>query len=359
MKSRHVVGDILRSSGIPVIEFRASVVIGAGSMPFEAIRALVNKLPVMITPKWVREQLQPIWSGDLKSYLIEAATLDFAESATFEIGGSEVISYRDLLHIYAKERGLRRWMINVPVVTPSLSSHWLRIFTPAHYKIGRQIVESATHRSIVRDFSAKEVFSVKPIGAKEAVTRALQTEQEDLAFLDSVPHQHSKLRNSRWIDGTRFIEKRTHIVNSDHETASIGIKKIGGQYGWYWATWMWRLRGAMDRVVGGVGYRNTRPAGDLKTGSQMDFWKVVRVSNSRLTLAAEMKLPGEAFFDLKVERIDPESTCPVKLIHTVSFDPKGLLGFIYWYGLFPIHKLVFDRMAQALASRIEIEPHGR
>ena len=361
MSSRWKVGEILRNSGVPVTEFRASIVIGTGSMPFEAVRALVERLPAMIIPRWVRQPLQPISAEDLSKYLIAAASYNDRKSSIFEIGGADVITYLDLIKIYARSRGLKRFMINIPFISPSLSSHWLRIFTPAHFRIGRRIVDSALHKSVISNDSAK-IFNVKVMSTREAVASALSNEEKRLEFIDANPPLRSNNRSNRshWQLGTRFIEKRVTSIKGDIEYASSTIKSVGGSYGWFWATWLWRVRGALDRMVGGVGYRMGRPLGKLEVGDKVDFWVVERSSEERLTLRAEMRLPGDALFDLKVACSNsPNTQKNIELTQTVTFNPRGLIGYAYWFGLLPIHTLVFDRIHNRMVDRIQIHTEAK
>jgi uncharacterized protein YbjT (DUF2867 family) len=263
MRSRHRVGEILSESGVSTIEFRASVIIGSGSMPFESIRALVERLPVMITPRWVRQPLQPIAASDLRSYLLRAVEIENSESRVVEIGGADVVSFMDLMRIYASKRGLKRIMINVPVISPSLSSHWLRIVTPAHYQVGRRIVDSSIHESVVAQ-AAHSDFDISVLTTEQAIEQALKNEHEELHFIDRVEKSDSmSLKVYRSQFGTRFIEQRIIKVNANREQVAGILDRIGGQHGWYWGTWLWRLRGALDKLVGGSGYAGWRHFGLL------------------------------------------------------------------------------------------------
>ena len=342
MSSRHKVGQILRESGVPTIEFRASVIIGVGSMPFEAVRALVERLPVMVTPRWVRQELQPISARDIKNYLIAGLDIE-AKNSIIEIGGSDVVRYQDLMKTYGQVRGLKRAMVPVPVITPRLSSHWLKLITPAHYKIGRRIVESAVHRSVVVDNTAS-IFNIKPIGVTQSIKETLIDEESSFSFLDTQPNDQTQ----KGLVGTRFVEKRIKQVNAEPDTAFKIATQIGGKYGWFWLTWLWAFRGFIDRIFGGVGMRKGRPE-ILKEGDQLDFWTVIRVSNNRLTLGADMRLPGEAAFDIQVQKAPNGGSL---LIHTVSFNPKGWFGHLYWFVLYPIHALVFNNMVKKMARKI-------
>ena len=346
MASRHRTGELLRQSGVPTIEFRASVVIGAGSMPFEAVRALVERLPIMVTPRWVRGVLQPISASDLRDYLIAGLNIP-AISRVIEIGGADVVRYQDLMKMYSKARGLRRMMIPVPVITPRLSSHWLRLVTPAHFSIGKRIVESAVHRSVVSSKVASELFDLKPLGTKQAIKTAISDEESSFEFLD----KNGKAKDYKTLIGTRFVEKRTRPLSVDPNRAFRIACQIGGQYGWKWQSWLWTLRGWIDRSVGGVGLRKGRPE-NLQLGDQLDFWTVARVTTNRLTLSADMRLPGNAVFDIHVFENASGDVC---LEHTVSFNPRGWIGHFYWFALYPLHALVFRKMLNNMAEQIEAE----
>ena len=344
MASRHRTGELLRQSGVPTIEFRASVVIGAGSMPFEAVRALVERLPIMVTPRWVRGVLQPISASDLRDYLIAGLNIP-AISRVIEIGGADVVRYQDLMKMYSKARGLRRMMIPVPVITPRLSSHWLRLVTPAHFSIGKRIVESAVHRSVVSSKVASELFDLKPLGTKQAIKTAISDEESSFEFLD----KNGKAKDYKTLIGTRFVEKRTRPLSVDPKRAFTIACQIGGQYGWKWQSWLWTLRGWIDRSVGGVGFRKGRPE-NLQLGDHLDFWTVARVTTNRLTLSADMRLPGNAVFDIHVFENASGDVC---LEHTVSFNPRGWIGHFYWFALYPLHALVFRKMLNNMAAQIE------
>ncbi len=345
--SRHRAGEILESSGVPVTEFRASVVIGAGSMPFEAIRALVERLPVMVTPRWVRMPVQPISARDLVSYLVAAAAETGDQSHVYEIGGGDVTTYAELMRAYARHRGLRRFMIPVPVITPRLSSLWLRLVTPAHYRIGRNIVDSTSHSSVVADHSAEQSFGIKPLKFEAAIEQALTDENQGLQFLDIGETSGSDTFRTRL--GTKFVERRRIEVSCDEETAFNTISRVGGQNGWFWGDWLWRVRGFMDRIAGGPGLRKNSTAYPPKPGNILDFWTVERFGDNRLTLHADMRLPGDAWLALRVRTINGK-TC---IEQTAAFDPKGILGIAYWFALYPLHSLVFRGMLRGAKRAAE------
>ena len=352
LRSRQEVGYILRASKVPVIEFRASIVIGSGSLSFEMIKSLVERLPVMLIPKWALMSAQPIAIDDLISYLIEALYKTDNANYLFEIGGYDQVSYLYIMPIYAKSINKRVLMIPVPVLTPYLSSLWLGLVTPLYARIGRKLVESIVHSTVVQDDTALRNFKIKPIGVEEAIQRAIKLENKESAA-------------SRWYDSTsssgetnpykgyRFTEKlvdaRTLNINVPPETAFNPIKNIGGEQGWYAWNLLWQLRGLIDLLLGGVGMRRGRSNKDkLIAGEIIDFWRIEKVvPNNFLSLSAEMKLPGRAWLEFEV--IGNGSSSTIK--QTAIFEPAGIFGKIYWYSLYPLHQLIFAGMLQAIADK--------
>jgi uncharacterized protein YbjT (DUF2867 family) len=350
LRSRHEVGEVLRESGVPVLELRASIVLGSGSLSFEMIRALVERLPVMITPRWVEIEAQPIAVDDLLAYLIAALKVPLAESRVFEIGGADRVSYGDLMREYAAQRGLRRAMIRVPFLTPRLSSLWLALVTPLYERVGRKLIESIKHPTIVRDPAALAVFPVRPRGMRAAIAAAIRYEERQ--FAESRWHDaYSSGGESRsWAGvrfGNRFVDARKREVDVSPEEAFAPIRRIGGETGWYAYDWLWRLRGFLDLCVGGVGVRRGRPStADLHVGDALDFWRVEAYEPGRLLrLSAEMKLPGRAWLEFEVEPRAGGATIRQNAI----FDPVGLGGLVYWYLLYPLHRMVFSAMIENIA----------
>jgi len=350
LRSRHEVGEMLRASGVPTIEFRASIIIGSGSLSFELIRALVERLPAMITPRWVQVVAQPIAIPDVLNYLIAALDLPEGGHRTFKIGGADRVSYRGIMREYARQRGLRRWMIPVPVLTPKLSSLWLGLVTPLYANIGRILIDSIRHETVVQDGSAREAFPIRPMGIREAIATALRNEDGDFAqtrWSDAL----SAGRVRREWGGTRFgnrlVDTRTITVAATPEAAFRPIRRIGGQTGWYFGDGLWALRGWLDLLAGGVGMRRGRRDPErLCPGDVVDCWRVESLEPPRhLRLLAEMKLPGRAWLEFDVE----PASAGVVLRQTATFDPVGLAGLAYWYALFPIHELVFRGMIRGLA----------
>ncbi|HVJ07309.1 MAG TPA: SDR family oxidoreductase [Acidisarcina sp.] len=327
LRSRHEVGEILRSAGVPVIEFRASVVIGSGSLSFEMIRALVERLPVMISPRWVSVDAQPIAIDDLLAYLLAALDHPIDASKIFEIGGSDRVSYGGLMREYARQRGLKRVVISVPFLTPRLSSLWLGLVTPLYVRVGRKLIDSIRHSTVVEDPSALTEFGIRPCGFREAIAAAIHADNKHLK-----------------------TDVRTLQVNASPEEAFVPIRRIGGANGWYYANWLWQLRGWMDKLGGGVGMGRGRRDPDLLcVGDVVDCWRVEAIEPDHLLrLVAEMKLPGRAILEFEVTS---DSTGSV-IRQTASFDPLGWLGRAYWYSMLPFHHFVFSGMLQGIAASL-------
>ncbi len=351
LRSRQEVGRILRESGVPTVEFRASIVIGSGSLSFEMIRALTEHLPVMITPRWVSVLAQPIAIQDLIAYLLEALDVPLDASLVVEIGGADRLSYLELMREYARQRRLRRLMIRVPLLTPRLSSLWLGLVTPLYARVGRKLIESIRHPTVVTTDTAGRLFSVRPAGAAEAIRAALEHEDREYA-------------ETRWSDavsaagrpqaagppaGHRLVDRREVEVQAPPADCFAAIAGLGGRNGWPAYDWAWRLRGFIDLVAGGVGMRRGRPEGRmLRAGDTLDFWRVEACeADSRLRLAAEMRLPGRAWLEFAVV---PTAHGAV-IRQTATFDPVGLAGLLYWYLLVPAHAVVFQGMLNGIARR--------
>jgi uncharacterized protein YbjT (DUF2867 family) len=352
MRSRAETGNILRASGVSVIELQASIVIGSGSASFEVIRALVERLPVMITPRWVTTAAQPIAIEDVIEYLAAAARLPSQGSTTFEIGGADVTSYVGIMREYARQRNLGRWFVRVPFLSLSLSSRWLTLITPVYATIGRCLIESVRNPSVVQDRSALDIFDIRPMGIARAIERALTNEDRDIA-------------ETRWSDaGARargfpaqpdvprglLVNEQGVRVHASPTQAFAPIRRIGGRNGWYFGNALWKIRGLIDLLMGGVGMRRGRP--DPQTpfpGSTLDFWRVEAYEpERRLRLRAEMKVPGRAWLEFRAE---PEGSYTV-LRQIAQFEPRGLAGILYWYLLSPVHELMFRGMLRGIAAAV-------
>ena len=354
LASRQEVGRILRESGVPTVEFRASIVIGSGSLSFELVRALVEKLPAMVTPSWVDSPTQPIGIEDLVSYLVAALDRPETESVVYEIGGPDRVSYGDLMREYARLRGLRRVMMPVPMLTPRLSSLWLALVSPVYAQVGRELIEGVRNPTVVRDERALRDFRIRPRGIREVLARALVN--EDLGFAatrwsDALSFRHVARGWGGVRFGSRRVDSRAAWVACAPERAFRPIARIGGDVGWYDGNRLWRLRGLLDLAAGGPGLRRgRRDADSLSPGDTLDFWRVEAVEPGRLLrLAAEMRLPGRAWLQFEVS---PEGGGSV-IRQTALFDPVGLGGLLYWYALWGIHRMVFAGMLRNIARAAE------
>ncbi len=351
LRSRQETGDILRASGVPVIELRASIVIGSGSLSFEMVRALTERLSFMICPKWVRVSAQPIAIEDMLAYLLESIELPGNESRVFEIGGPDQVTYGQIMQEYARQRKLRRVMIPVPLLTPYLSSLWLGLVTPLYARVGRKMIDSMKNATIVSSNLAETTFQVKPRSVSEAISRALVNEEHEFAQTRWSDALSSASEPTRWGGvrfGSRLVDSRTATIAVAPAVAFAPIQRIGGQTGWYYGNWMWRLRGFLDLLVGGVGVRRGRPHPTLiRVGDTLDFWRVEAFEPDRLLrLRAEMKLPGRAWLEFEVTGNEVEST----IRQTASFDPVGLAGLVYWYAISPVHHFVFGGMLRNIVE---------
>jgi uncharacterized protein YbjT (DUF2867 family) len=345
LRSRHEVGAILRASGLDVVEFRASIVVGAGSFSFDLVRTLVERLPVMICPAWLATPTQPIAIADVVAYLAAAADLPPGRARIFEIGGPDKVSYGAIMREYARQRGLHRLMIPVPVLTPRLSSLWLKLVTPQYSKVGRKLIDGLKNPTVVTNDAALREFAIRPRNLATAVHEAQLQEDTafagkrwaDLADVEDLPHRYGGKA-----DGTRLVDHRHAVVAVEPARAFAAIERIGGPNGWYACDWLWTLRGWLDRLIGGPGMsRGRRDPDRLVTGDTLDCWCVELCEPPRrLRLAAEMKMPGRGWLEFEVVPRDGDVT-----IHqTAVFDPKGLGGLAYWYAIWPLHELVFKNM---------------
>jgi len=353
LESRHEVGRILRDSGVPTIEFRASVIIGSGSISFEIVRSLVDRTPVLLIPRWVVSRTQPIAIEDVLAYLLAALDIGLEESRLFEIGGPDRVAYADLMREYARQAGLRRALIRVPFATPRISGLWLSVVTPVYASIGRELIESLRNDTVVRDRAAREVFQIRPRGFRQAVERALANEDGEFAetrWSDALSAYQGRSWGGVTL-GRRAVASRRIRVGASPQRAFAPIQRIGGETGWYYANSFWRLRGLIDKIVGGVGLRRgRRDPVRLAVGDTLDFWRVEAFEQDRLLrLAAEMRTPGRIWLQFEVDGDQAGAT----LCQTAIFDPHGLSGLAYWYALYPIHYLIFAGMLRRIGQLAE------
>ena len=329
LKSRAQTGHVLRESGVPVIEFRASIVIGAGSLSFEMIRALVERLPVMVCPRWVATLTQPIAIDDVLAYLAAAADLAGNGSQIFDIGGPQVVSYGDMMREYARQRGLRRLLLPVPLLTPHLSGLWLALVTPAQARVGRALVEGLKNPTIVRSDAARASFNIEP--------RPLATALSEAINAGAAARQR--------------VDTRDIVVDVPPAQAFAPVRCIGGTTGWYFGDLLWRLRGPVDTWIGGAGMsRGRRDPESCVTGDAIDGWTVDAYEpDKRLRLAADLKLPGRGWLEFEVTPLDEGRRSLIR--QTATFDPRGLLGYLYWYAMLPVHNLMFAGMLARIARR--------
>ncbi len=351
LRSRRDTGDALRAAGVPVVELRCSVVIGAGSLSFEMVRALVERLPVMITPRWVAVKAQPIAVEDVLAYLVAVGEDEGEAPPVCEIGGPDVVSYGDIMREYARQRGLTRRMIPVPLLTPRLSSLWLRLVTPLYANVGRQLIEGVRNRTVVVDPTPARRYAVTPRGLRQAVSEAIRQRVERVeALLGELSGTDAAEPLATLAAAGCLVDSRETASPADSARAFVPVRTIGGENGWYYANGLWLIRAWMDRVLGGIGLRRGRRDPDTcAVGDAVDFWRVVTFEpDRRLTLAAEMKVPGRAWLQFDVFAA-PDGTTRVR--QTALFDPKGVLGLLYWMSVLPAHALVFRGMLRAIVAR--------
>ena len=358
LRSRQETGEELRRSGVNITEFRAAIIVGSGSISFEMIRYLAERVPTMICPRWVRTKVQPIAIDDVISYLSASLSNPESSGQIIEIGGTDVLTYGDMMKGYAFERGLHRWLFHVPVLTPRLSSYWVHWVTPISAAYARPLIEGLRNEVIVTDNKALELFpSIKPLGFKQAVDQALsQMDPEYFKVKYASAQDAGRSVYFSRIQNGMIIEIRQKVVRSNVETAYKVFTELGGPNGWP-CNVLWRLRAGMDRIIGGVGLRKGRPeTGKIKLGDMFDFFRVVKVeSNSMIRLKAEMKLPGDGWLQFEAEPVEDNLS---SIVQTVFFAPKGLFGTVYWYLLHPIHRLIFAKMINKLASNAEHTYNG-
>lgn len=354
LRSRREVEEILSSSNASLTAFRAAMILGSGSASFEILRYLVERLPIMITPRWVRTESQPISVVDVLGYLVDCLNVPETRDTALEIGGPRVVTYRELMDDMTKHLGLaRRIVIPLPVLTPTLSSHWIGLVTPVSPSIARPLAEGLRNRVVVNDPRVETLMPRETIDPSEAIKRAL-----DKVRTNDVITRWSAAGpipgDPDWAGGTCFTDSRDITINASAEHVFNAVCRIGGGHGWYAADTLWRIRGFMDKVVGGPGLRRGRRDPDtIEYGETLDFWRVTDIQRpERLTLLAEMKLPGSAELSFEIHPSEADQHTQ-RLTMTARFRPKGLLGLVYWYSVLPFHHIVFSGMLNGIKRSAE------
>ena len=356
LRSRSEVAEILSAGKTPATILRAAMVLGAGSASFEILRYLVDRLPVIITPKWVSTECQPIGIRNVLDYLVGSLETPGIAGGTFDIGGPEVVTYRELMRLYASEAGLPpRLVIPVPVLSPRLSSYWIHLLTPVHAEVARPLAEGLSNRVVCRDTRIRDLIPVELSTCREAVRAALGP--RNFRFLEDdhppgwVPWETYRYPGDPpWSGGTFYHDTRRLYVRATPAEVWEQIEALGGKNGWYSGDWLWSLRGFLDRLCGGVGMRKgNREGGPLSRGAEVDFWRVVSVTPQReMRLLAEIKLPGEGLLSFRLRETDPGTT---RLTQTAQFIPRGLGGMAYWTFISPFHRIVLPGLIREIARR--------
>ena len=352
LRSRRAVAEILQSSEIPATVFRAAMIIGSGSASFEILRYLVDRLPIMITPKWVKVETQPIAIRDVLRYLVQCLNVPATVGRVIDVGGADILTYREMMQVMAVANGLtRRLIIPVPVLTPRLSSGWISWVTPVNASIARPLAEGLRNRTVCRNDVAAELMPGSLMGVKAAIHAALgklaageiETRWSTAGEMPGDPS---------WSGGTTLRDERCTEVNACGADTFQAICRIGGKYGYWGADWLWSLRGWMDKLVGGPGLRRgRRHPTEIRYGEAVDFWRVNGYHpRELLRLRAEMKLPGQAELEFHVEGM-PNGRCRVRQI--AKFRPRGLFGLAYWYSVLPLHSFVFPTMLKGIKRDAE------
>jgi len=356
LRSRKNVEDILYEGGFNLTVLRAGIIVGSGSSSFEIIRDLCEKLPFMITPKWVLTKTQPIAIRDVISFLTGVLGNKKTYNDSFDIAGPDIFTYKEMLHKYAKARGFKNWILTVPIMTPKLSSYWLYFVTSTSYRLALNLVDSMKIEIIAKDKRLQEILNIKPHTYLEAIDMAFKKIEQNLvvsSWKDSMVSGRLNENIEMHIQVPKFgvlkDTKQLKINNPDEVLERIW--SIGGETGWYYGNWLWKIRGFIDKLFGGVGLRRGRTHPNrIYTGDSLDFWRVLLADKKakRLLLFAEMKLPGEAWLEF---RIDDDNT----LHQTATFRPRGLKGRLYWYSIVPVHYFIFGGMIKNIANQKVVE----
>jgi len=355
LSSRKNVEDILKKGKTPVTILRAGIIIGSGSASFEIIRDLVEKLPVMITPKWLNTRSQPVAIRDVIKFLTGVILNENCLNRTFDIGGPEILTYKEILLGYAEVRKLKRLIITLPVMTPRLSSYWLYFVSSTSYKLAVNLVNSMKIEIVCKDNELQELLGIKTIDFKKSVELAFEKIEQNLvlsSWKDSLITSSKYNRLSEFVEVPGygcFSDKKEIDISGRSEQVLDNIWSIGGNRGWYYANFLWKLRGYLDKLIGGVGLRRGRTNKNIiSAGDALDFWRVIVADkvNKRLLLYAEMKLPGEAWLEFSIKESDGKEI----LEQTATFRPYGLFGRFYWYSILPFHYFIFNGMIRNIES---------
>ena len=358
LRSRIEVADILQAGLVPTTDLRTPMILGSGSASFEILRYLVERLPAMTTPRWVRSLNQPIAIRNVITYLIGCLENEETRGQTYDIGGPDILTYRDLLDIYAEEAHLpKRLIIPVPVLTPTLSALWIHLISPVPASIAQPLTEGLTSDAICTENRIQSIIPQKLLSCREAIRLALERikqEQVDTCWMDAgdlLEPEWAHCGDADWAGGTIMNCGYRARIEATVDEVWQPVSQIGGKTGWYFGNFLWRLRGIMDRLVGGVGLRRgRRHPSEIGVGDALDFWRVLEVeAPQRLLLVAEMKTPGEALLKFQ---ITPKPNGQVELQMLSRFLPKGLAGILYWYVLYPFHQWIFHGMLKAIANSI-------
>ncbi|MFO7963298.1 MAG: SDR family oxidoreductase [Desulfobacterales bacterium] len=358
LRSRIEVAEILRSGAVPTTVLRAPMILGSGSASFEILRYLVERLPIMTTPRWVRSLNQPIAIRNVIHYLTGCLEHEETTGQTFDIGGPDILTYQDLLDIYAEEAHLRkRIIIPVPVLTPTLSALWINLITPVPKSIALPLTEGLTSDAVCRDNRIQSIISQRLLSCREAIRLALErVKQAQVATCwtdagDAVEPEWARCGDAVWAGGTILTSAYRVGLNADAEEVWHHVCRIGGDTGWYYGNFLWRMRGFLDQIIGGVGLRRgRRHPSEIRVGDALDFWRVLRIDPPRyMLLLAEMKVPGEALLEFNIVSMDAGK---VELNIISKFLPRGLFGILYWYGVYPLHGRVFKGMLSAIAEAV-------
>jgi uncharacterized protein YbjT (DUF2867 family) len=355
--ARHETGHILRQSEVPVTEFRAGMIVGAGSALFEMIRNLVERQQLLICPRWFYTQAQPIAMRDVLAYLVNALKVAESGGKLIEIGGATCLSYADMLTGYAEARGLKRWRIPAPVYAPRLSAYWVHMITPVHWRIILPLIEGLHAESLVQDDLARRLFpQIQPLDYQAAVQAALdliQGEAVETSWRDALVTVQGDIKPVKLtvVEGM-MIERRSLRLSLPPGAVFRAFSGLGGERGWLYLNWTWEIRGWFDKLIGGVGLRRgRRHPDDIRVGEALDFWRVEAVEPDRsIRLRAEMKVPGRAWLEFQAR---PQADGGTLLTQTAYFAPRGFAGFLYWYALYPIHGFIFSGMIRKLGERAQ------